>query len=174
MSRMIKRPIKKRVDGPTGLVAEAEDKEPKDGYLSKIVKHIPAEIVAAFVTINGILLTFPALPVTIHWIVFAVLLIFTPLYFIRFGLTDLKKDAERYEKPVKEYVKENRYQIYPQVILSPVAFITWVFALGGPFLFFPWYQPVLGAILLALITIIIPWVDWFIIWTFEWEKEAPG
>jgi hypothetical protein len=48
-------------------------------------------------------------------------------------------------------------------IASTLAFIVFVFALGGPFaLTFTWYRPIYGTITLILTTLILPLVERFV------------
>lgn len=39
-----------------------------------------------------------------------------------------------------------------QVLISTIAFVVWVFAIGGPFASLDWYKPVYGGIALILVT----------------------
>lgn len=110
----------------------------EDDYLSKVVKYIPAEIVAVFVTINGILKPDPNVPAIFHWLLFIVLLVLTPLYIWRFA------SVKGLPPP------------YAQVAISTISFIIWVFALGGPFDFLGWYKSIYGSILLILFTLVPP------------------
>lgn len=103
-----------------------------DGYRDRLVKYIPAEVVAVFMTIDGILRsTERDRPLMVlGWLVFVFLLAMTPVYLSRLqGVTKRQ-----------------------QLAISTAAFAVWVFALGGPFLDFAWYRPIYGAILLPLFT----------------------
>ena len=84
-----------------------------DTYRDKLLKLIPAEIVAAFLALKGVLDAAQNVEgiAIIQWIVFGGLLIFTPLIF-------------RYLYKVKD-VKQH--------VLTLLAFIIWVFNVGGPF-----------------------------------------
>lgn len=111
-----------------------------DGYGSRVLKYIPAEVVAVYIGIQGALNA--AEPsganATLLWITFGLLLVLTPVYLWRVG---------HVTKAV-------------QLVIATVSFAVWVFSLGGPFALFPWYQPVYGAVLLPLYTfamgIIVP------------------
>jgi hypothetical protein len=84
-----------------------------DGYKEKLLKLIPAEIVAAFMALKGLMDAAQQVPGiwTVQWIVFAGLLVLTPLvYWKAYGVRDPR-----------------------QHILTSVAFIVWVFTIGGPF-----------------------------------------
>jgi hypothetical protein len=84
-----------------------------DSYKEKLLKLIPAEIVAAFLALKGLMDAAQQVPGvwTVQWIVFAGMLILTPLiYWKAYGVRDLR-----------------------QHIITTVAFIVWVFTIGGPF-----------------------------------------
>jgi hypothetical protein len=104
----------------------------KDQYLDRLLKYIPAEIVALYVFVLGIMqkLAGTGEAKVIHWIVFVVFCIFTWIYLCRI-------------------LKVSKIQ---QLIISVVAFIIWVFPLGGPFALYNWYNPVYGQILLPIFT----------------------
>lgn len=84
-----------------------------DSYRDKLLKLIPAEIVAAFLALKGLLDAAQNVDgiALIQWIVFAGLLIFTPLIY-------------RFIYKVKD-VKQH--------VLTILAFVIWVFTIGGPF-----------------------------------------
>jgi len=104
----------------------------KDEYLDRLLKYIPAEIVALYVFVLGIMqkLSGTGEAKVIQWIVFAVFCAFTWIYLCRI-------------------VKVTKVQ---QLIISVVAFVVWVFALGGPFALYSCYNPVYGEILLPVFT----------------------
>ena len=101
-----------------------------------ILKYIPAEIVALYLTLFGIAkgaeAEIPFMEVTL--IIFFIILVLTPFY-LWFGMK------------VKEW---------KQLLISTVAFGAWAFAMGGPFEFFGWYHAVYGTILIVLFTFFIP------------------
>lgn len=115
-------------------VATAMPKE--DDYKSKLLKFIPAEVVALYLTLDGVVKAAASqLPQNeTLWIVFWVLLIATPLYLWR--VTHVTKR--------------------PQLVISTISFAIWVFTLGGPFTGLGWYKPVEGALLLPLYTFFVP------------------
>ena len=108
-----------------------------DDYASKLIKYIPAEIVAAYVTIQGILEA-AMREGWIHWAVFFVLLVLTPLYIWRVTTEP--------GKPVAVW----------QIVISTVSFLIWVFALGGPFEAAEWYDKIYGALILPIFTLAVP------------------
>ena len=109
-----------------------------DDYKSRLLKYIPAEIVAAFVTIEGIIKSVTQAPVFVYWTVFFVLLVLTPFYVWRVSSEPDKPPATA------------------QIVVAAIAFFVWVFALGGPFSSLGWYMPLYGSILLVLYTVAIP------------------
>ena len=109
-----------------------------DDYTTKLIKYIPADIVAAFVVLDGILRSAAQVPTEVYWIVFFVLLILTPLYIWRVT------------------TEPNKPPAIAQILISTISFFVWVFALGGPFTHLDWYQPVYGALVLPIFTLAIP------------------
>jgi hypothetical protein len=109
-----------------------------DDYINKLLKYIPAEIVAGFVTVDGIIRSVTQAPIFIYWIVFAIFLILTPVYTGRISTVAGLPTA------------------WTQIIVATVGFLVWVFALGGPFSYFGWYLPAYGSILLVVFTLVIP------------------
>ena len=107
-----------------------------DAFVDRLLKYIPAEIVAVFILVQGLIMQMD--PDTdsykpIFWGVFLLFAVLTPLYLWR--LQNVKKIT--------------------QLVISLVAFVVWVFALGGPFTTLVWYDPLYGEILLPIFTIII-------------------
>jgi hypothetical protein len=113
-----------------------------DNYLSRVLKHIPSEIVMAYVAIDGVLRTTyrPSVPqdremlLKLLWIVFGALTVLTPLWLWRVM----------------------RVKRLTQLFISTLSVPVWLFALGGPFTLLDWYQPAFGAIVLPLYTLIVP------------------
>jgi hypothetical protein len=104
-----------------------------NSFLKAVLKLIPSEVVAVFVFLQGILPE-ALLP---HLVVSAFLVGITPLY-LRFAMG----------------VRSG-----PQLLLSTVSMIVWIYALGqGPVRFLqpPFYEPWYGSVVLALWTLIPP------------------
>ncbi|MBP9807422.1 hypothetical protein KBF38_03845 [bacterium] len=115
------------------------DSKTTDSYFEKLVKYIPADILAAYVAITGITASNDP-PLWLTWGVFGVLLALTPLYVC-------------YVKTVpKGFLTSKTFHW----VTACLAFAAWVFALGGPFATFVWYKPYLGSVVLILTTLIIP------------------
>lgn len=110
----------------------------QDSYLAKVVKYIPGEIVAAFVATEGILSSADVPKEAVMWIVVGLLVVLTPVW------TLVATNAPGKPKPIF------------QAVAATFAFVVWVFALGGPFVFQPWYNPAYGSLALIFATLIIP------------------
>ena len=112
----------------------------KDQYVDRLLKYIPAEIVALYIFILGILQRLAGGgEEVIHWIVFAVFCILTYLY-------------------LRKMLHVAKLQ---QLIISVLAYAVWVFALGGPFALYAdsWYNPIYGQIILPIFTFAIALVE---------------
>jgi hypothetical protein len=109
-----------------------------DSYFTKILKYIPAEIISGYVAINAIFKSISDVSIVFHWIVVAALTALTALYIWRL--------TNEPQKPVA----------VSQIVISTIAFVVWVFALGGPFAEMGWYQYYYGAILLVMYTLAVP------------------
>ena len=106
-----------------------------DGYLSRLVKYIPSEVIALYVTLEGILRVGESAAVTLYWAIFIFCLLGTWLWLKRM-----------------EQVKSTT-----QVLLSMCAFTVWVYAFGGPFDHYVALQnPLYPALLLPCATFLIP------------------
>lgn len=118
------------------LPDEEKEKVKPDNYKERILKFIPVEVVTLYLTVYGIAIAAKKeIPFeVITWVIFAVGIIGTLLY-LRFV---------------------ERVRGLSHIIISTLAFVVWVFALGGPFLHLSWYNPVYGAILLPIYTFFIP------------------
>lgn len=107
-----------------------------DGYLDRVVKYIPADIVAAYVFASGAIAASTVDdPEILLWIVSGVLAVITPIWILRM--------ASSAGKPAPK----------TQAIVSLGAFCVWVFALGGPFAETSWYDPLYGSLLLVFYTL---------------------
>jgi hypothetical protein len=110
------------------------------GYGDKLLKLIPGEVVAAYITIDGII---PFDAGSAKWVSLAVslvLLVAIPLYL------------------TKTLAVENARQ----VVFTMGSFLVWLYSLGGPFKLWaaatgiPFHVPYIGSILLILWTLLIP------------------
>ena len=119
--------------------APPPDSKVTDSYFEKLVKFIPADILAAYLAISGITASNDP-PLWLTWGIFGVLLALTPLY-----VCLVKTDP-----PGIAWSKTFHW------VTACLAFSAWVFAMGGPFATLVFYKPYLGSVVLILTTLIIP------------------
>lgn len=129
------REIKSTAD--VSVFAVAPPSPPSD-FKDRLVKLIPSEIVTAYMTLQGLISGQVNNKFLYTWIVFACLLILTPLY-IKF-ISGVNKIG--------------------QISFTTIAFIIWVMASGGFKILFPdvpvFADNFLGSLILILYTLIIP------------------
>ena len=115
---------------------KATEAERTDSYSDKIIKYLPGEAVALYITAIGLITSAgDQIPVdTLTWVVFAGVLVMLPLY-LWFG------------QNVKSLV---------QVIITVVAYVLWILTLGGPFALYSWYHPIYGSLGVLFFTFIVP------------------
>ena len=121
-----------------GIQPAGEEKQEarSDDYFTQIIKYIPSEAVALYVTLYGVVAAAKTqIPFeTILWIIFILGIVGTPSYLWRI----------------------TKVNDMTQLAISTVAFVVWVFALGGPFANLSWYNTVYGAIALVVYTFFVP------------------
>jgi hypothetical protein len=88
-----------------------------DETLTQILKYIPAEVVAAFLAIDGIFQSMKT-PFMYQWVIFFAMLILTPFYLWKVTHDDNLNAARS------------------QMVVGFLAFFVWVFTIGGPFVSF--------------------------------------
>jgi hypothetical protein len=118
-----------------GVPADSSVPANKDEYFDRLLKYIPAEVVACYIFVMGLIQKLPAGSPeikVIHWIVFVLFCVIT--FFYLWKPLNVRK--------------------IQQLTISIVAFIVWVFALGGPFALYAWYNPIYGEILLPIYTLV--------------------
>jgi hypothetical protein len=129
---------KKNIDAIKKSLPKAQGETlTEDTYQDKILKYIPAEVVALYVAAYGIAETArKGIPFEIIiWVLFAVGIVATIAY-------------------LRRIAKVNDWS---QIAISAVAFAVWVFAIGGPFKETqPWYRDAYGTLLLLIYTFFIP------------------
>lgn len=106
-----------------------------DNYTSKLLKYIPAEVIALFLFLDSIVSSIQNNEI-ISWIVFVFCLLGT--YFYAFRILKIEKKS--------------------QIFISLIGFCVWAFALGGPFENLNWYinNEYLRGIVLPMYTFLIP------------------
>ena len=112
----------------------------QERYDEKLLKLIPAETVAVYLTVQGVLVSAMAAPAQAGrlnawlWIIFVVILGLNGLYLRRVQkVTDPK-----------------------QHVIIAAAFLVWVFSMGGPFRSLSFYEPFMGSLALSLFTFGVP------------------
>jgi hypothetical protein len=109
-----------------------------DTYSERLVKYIPTEVIALYLTLLGILSTSPHRDSKqLGWIIFGFCLSGTPLYLWK--ITQVRKVS--------------------QLVLSTSGFCIWAFSLGSPFSLYGWYDPLYPALVLPAYTFLVPMLD---------------
>lgn len=116
-----------------------------DLYLSRVVKYIPTEVIMAYIASIGFVTTLAGTQQRLwSWVIAISLLILTPLWTMRAASVAGQATPTR------------------QAIAATLAFGAWTFATGGPFEQFQWYTRALGSIVLILVCLCLPIVEWFV------------
>lgn len=110
-----------------------------DQYADRLMKYIPGEVVSLFILLNGLAANAPeTIPkVPLQWGVFVILLVGTWFY-------------------LRRILNVTKWQ---QLVISTVAFVVWVFFLGGPFASLGWYDQFYGTFLLPLYTFAVGLIE---------------
>jgi len=115
---------------------QSTEPESPDNYADKVIKYIPADVVAAWLTAAGIINgAADVSKSTLLWISFGVGLLVTPLWTLN-----------RTHRPGANPART-------QAIVSTIAFAAWVFGTGGPFATMDWYRTTYGALVLIAATL---------------------
>jgi hypothetical protein len=125
---------------PQALVGREEAlSQTADYYADRLLKYIPVESIALYLTLQGIVLSGVEAPALNSWLwfIFGIGIIGTPLYLWR---------IQQVSKRI-------------QLAVSTAAFGVWVFALGGAFASLSWYEPFLGSLMLLLFTFSVPLIS---------------
>ena len=121
---------------------QATGGEPPDTYFDKVVKYIPADVVAAWLAATGAIQEAADAPATaLLWGVFAFLLVITPVWTLRQARAPGKPPA------------------VTQAAIATGSFGVWVFAVGGPFERIDGYRPLYGTLVLIAYTFVVALVD---------------
>lgn len=115
----------------------------EDNYLSKLIKYIPSEIVAAYISLRAIVsddTVNQIMSIDYYAVIFYLTLIITPIYTY---VTTYETDKE---KPIFH------------TVAATIAFVFWVYALGDYFAesLNNFHDYKLAAILLIFVTLVIP------------------
>ena len=96
--------------------------EPADGYIDRLLKYIPSEIIALYLGVQNVIPMQDKHHLLSLWIVTIITALIVPVYM--YYMT----------KEPKEFTA------WSQIIISSFAFPIWVFAIGGPFATYEWYK----------------------------------
>ncbi|HEX8015360.1 MAG TPA: hypothetical protein VF465_09005 [Flavobacterium sp.] len=119
---------------------QLEDAAPND-FKDRLIKLIPAEIIAAYITISGLIIGFAksdsnADKSNLLWIIILVLMILTPVYL----------------------VKVSRVSKKGQLMFSTIGFLVWAFATASPYTneILGFSYELITSVILILYTLFIP------------------
>lgn len=103
-----------------------------DYYMAKLIKYIPSEVIALYLTLDAIVRSTKEVNPLLYWFIFIFGVIVTPFYLW----------------------KINRIRKKLRLIIPTIAFFVWVFAMGGPFVHLDWYNSIYGGVLVPIYTFI--------------------
>jgi len=107
-----------------------------DGYFDRVLKYIPGEVVAGWVTITGIIAaSSTGDSAVLLWVLFGVFLLLTAGY--TWKLTNVAGQPPAIK----------------QIVIATIAFVVWALALGGPFATISGYSTVWGSVALIVYTL---------------------
>jgi large subunit ribosomal protein L7/L12 len=131
--------VRRLVEEELALLGRAALSQSADNYTDRLLKYIPAESVALYLILQGIVLSSVEAPALNAWLWFAfgIGIICTPLYLWR---------TQQVNKIV-------------QLAVSTAAFGVWVLALGGAFASLSWDEPFLGSLMLVVFTFFAPLIS---------------
>ena len=112
-----------------------------DTFGERVVKYIPAEVLAAWVAASGIIPSVASQRQQVtFWVTFALGVIFTAGWTWRQTRLPDRKPA------------------VIQIVISTIAFVIWAYAMGGPFALSGVYDPAIGSLLLIFYTLAVGFV----------------
>lgn len=107
-------------------------------YKDRLMKLIPAEVIGAYLSASAVVKSgvpgdprgqYPYL-----WALLVAGVILTAAYLYRL----------------------HKVRSHLQIAASAIAFVVWIFGIGGPFEAFTWYEPFQGALAMTLVTLLLP------------------
>lgn len=140
------RRIIRKVDlSPPSVNAKSSGPPKADSHMDQVAKLVPAEIVAAFLAVDNLILskigeasnTTDSIKMIYWGGVFTVLLIATPFY-------------------VKRAITSQLPLLKSQLVVSTLAFVFWAFAIGGPFALTNWYDHMYAGLALIVFSVVSP------------------
>ncbi len=143
-----------------------------DGYIQKIIKYIPAEIMTGYTVLVGFLTINVSTDIPTYKIYYIVLLcilaVITPVWTF-YAVLDNDNPS---------VLEKNRKRAFFHSIIATLAFAIWVYSIGNPLLKAVLcgcqtvecqdcikYSPILGSIILVLFTIMTPLIERIILGT---------
>ncbi|MBP2312978.1 hypothetical protein [Azospirillum soli] len=140
MARLIEYQRAERSFG-LGNKPETDEEGQGDHFTTRLAKLMPAEAVTVWIAATNAIKIIqeknegigPHVN-TLSWILFAVVLVATPIY----------------------HYRVNGKGGFNQALACAFAFTVWVFSLGTPFNTLPWYGPELASLALPLATFLLP------------------
>ncbi|MEL7245888.1 MAG: hypothetical protein AAF063_21635 [Cyanobacteria bacterium J06643_5] len=113
-----------------------------DTYFDKVIKYIPADIVGAWLAVDGLIQgAGDKVAANTSWVAFIIGIIITALW--------THKQTQEPKKP----------PAITQIVISTCAFIVWVYASGGPFPNAGLYNATYGSLFLILYTLVVAMVN---------------
>lgn len=127
--------------GPTSSQPES-----KDDFLARVAKYVPAEIVGVYLFLQGgiVAIADPTIRVVVFGLVTLGLAIFVPFY--------LNTTATREQRKLR-LAEKPKWRT--QAIVSVVAFVIWVYAVGAAGVLGVAYQPIVASIVLAFFSLAV-------------------
>jgi hypothetical protein len=104
-----------------------------DNYYSRLIKLIPAELIALYLALDGIVSAMPQKQVLL-WVVFGISLAGGWFYLVR--LAHVTSIGQR--------------------LLTLLALSIWIYLIGGPFATLAWYNEAWGKLAVVLYTFFVP------------------
>jgi len=127
--------VKERVvPAGVGRLRSGEPAKDIKEYFDRVAKYIPGEVVAAYISANGIA-ALSRNPGTLFTLIFAACVVCTPFYITRF--TSTRKEA------------------WTNSVMAVAAFIVWAYATGGGLVrYLGWYDAPTASVILVLFTLV--------------------
>ena len=130
-------PFRIRRSGVRPTAVSRESGEEFKGYLERLVKMIPAEVVGLYLIGSGIIPEGQRVGLLVWSIVCLIGVVVVRAY----GTADPEK---------------NQTPQWSSVLISSGAFVIWLYSLGGPFEPFGWHVPFIGSLLVLVWTFFVP------------------
>ena len=123
------RSIKRKI-GTKGPIEVMDASQPEDGYMDKLIKLIPAEIIAFYLTLNALTVSSPAM---LKWAMVIITVVGGMIYLVVY----------------------NNVRWF-QLILTTIPILLWIYIIGGPFEDLCCYKQYYGEIGATIYTFFVP------------------